>query len=156
MVACYRLGLGTRMGLISGVFPSVSASIETNGMEGSMEWRNHGELVLILLRIKYNLLVPTDERGREKKGVAITDFHRLNRKGNVSNVAWLGEYCFWYEVSGLEWTMIFILLYGVSRQQNPSRPINATDHRTEYLALSRALQATLQRAVYNLPGESNV
>lgn len=36
--------------------------------------------------------------------------------------------------------MIFMLLYGVSRQQTPSRPINATDHCTEYFVLSRALQ----------------
>lgn len=40
-----HVGLGIRMGLISGVFPSVSASIETNRMEGSIEWRNHGETV---------------------------------------------------------------------------------------------------------------
>lgn len=40
-----QVSLGIRMGLISGVFPSVSASMETNGMEGSIEWRNHGEIV---------------------------------------------------------------------------------------------------------------
>jgi hypothetical protein len=157
VVACYRSVLAFVWGSSRGFF-LLSQLPWTNGMEGSIEWRNHGELVLILLRIKYNLLVATDEKGGgEKKGVAITDSHRLNQKGKrvKYGVAW--RILFWYEVSGLECTMIFILLYGVSRQQNPSRPINATDHRIEYSVLSRALlQATLQRDVYNLPGESNV
>lgn len=153
-----QVGLGIRMGLISGFF--LLSQLPWRIMEWKVLLNGEitGKLLLILLRIKYNLPVPMrgGEREREKKGVAITDSHRLSRKGKrvKPGVAW--RILFWYEVSGLEWTMIFILLYGVSRQQNPSRPINATDHRTSFsLVLSQppynVLYTTYQESLmYNI------
>lgn len=50
--------------------------------------------------------------------------------------------------------MIFILFVWCITS---TKPLKANKrHRSPYFVLSRALQTTLQRAVYNLPGESNV
>ena len=63
-----QVGLGIRMGLISGFFPSVSASMESYGRKDSrFEWRNHGELVLIL-PIKYNVTSSGTQEGGGRKG----------------------------------------------------------------------------------------
>ena len=74
LVACYRLGLGIRMGLISGVFPSVSASMENHGRARFLMEKSRGISAYFTRYTPYGIMYLFEQmrRGQEKKGLLST------------------------------------------------------------------------------------
>lgn len=124
-----------------------------------MEWKVllngeiTGKLLLILLRIKYNLPIPMRggerEREREKGG----GYYRLPpvKPKRKTCQTWRG-----LENTALvrrKWTGVDDDLRTVVWCITSTKPLKANKrHRSPYFVLSSTLLAILQRAVYNLPG----